>query len=191
MHKIVFTASFVLTTLAAGSAHAQERAYAGLALGTSRFAVTNGAGERIEHDNDVVALKGYAGYALTGHVAIEGGYAGTIKSPRFDKDRFGAAADPQAHASALYAAVRGKVAVGQSVDLFAKLGVAANHLELSGAGAQDFDIIAVRPMAGVGASYRLTGKIALAAEFEHYGRVREGNRRFMQNRAHAGIQFGF
>lgn len=188
MHKIVF---FIAFALGAHVAHAQERGYAGLALGTSKFGVVNSAGQRIEHHNDVVALKGYAGYALSEHFAIEGGYTGTTKSPRFDRARFGTAADPKAHASALYAAVRGKVAVSGSVDLFAKLGVAANHFELAGAGAQDVDIVGIRPMAGVGAAWRLTDKVALTAEVEHYGRVRDGNRRFMQNRAYAGVRFGF
>ncbi|MET0980974.1 MAG: porin family protein [Telluria sp.] len=191
MHKYVFAAAFIATTLAASAARAQERGYAGLSLGTSKIGVTNGAGQRIEHNNDVAALKGYAGYVLNEHFAIEGGYAGTTKKPRFDREQFGAAADPQAHMSAAYAALRGKVAVSHSVDVFAKLGVAANHVELAGAGAQDFDVIGVKPMVGVGAAWRLSDKVALTAEFEHYGRVREGNRSFTQNRAQAGVQFGF
>ena len=195
MHKIVFTAASVaitfVFTLGASIAHAQERGYAGLAIGTSKFGVTNGAGQRIEHNNNVIPLTGYAGYVLSEHFAVEGGYAGTSKKPRFDRARFSAASDPQAHVSALYAAVRGKAAVSQSVDVFAKLGVAITHFELAGAGAQDFDVIAVRPMVGVGAAYRLTDKVALTAELEHYGRVREGKRSFMQNRAQVGIEFSF
>ena len=191
MHKIFFAAFIVATTVGTNAAHAQERGYAGLTIGTSKFGVLNGAGQRIEHNNDVVALKGYAGYTLSEHFAVEGGYAGTTKKPRFDRAQFGADADPQAYTSALYGAVRGKVAVSGSVDVFAKLGVAVNHLELAGAGAQDFDIIAVRPMVGVGAAYRLTDKVALTAELEHYGRVREGNRSFMQNRAQVGVRLGF
>lgn len=191
MLKIVHGAAFIIILCGTSAAHAQERGYAGLTLGPSKVGVTNGAGQRIEHNNDVVALKGYAGFALGEHFAIEGGYAGTSKKPRFDRAQFGAAADPQAHMSALYVALRGKVAVSQSVDVFAKLGVAANHVELAGAGAQDFDVIAVKPMVGVGAAYRLTEKVALTAELEHYGRVREGNRSFVQNRAQVGIQLGF
>lgn len=191
MHKIVLSAAFIAITLGANAVHAQERGYVGLTLGTSKYGLMNGAGQRIEHNNDVTALKGYAGYVLNEHFAIEGGYAGTTKKPRFDRSQFGAAADPQAHASALYVAVRGKVAVSQSVDVFAKLGVAASHFELAGAGAQDFDVIGIKPMAGVGAAYRLTDKVALTAELEHYGRVREGKRRFVQNRAQVGVQFGF
>lgn len=197
MHKFVFAAAsaaivaIIASTLGAGAAHAQERGYAGLALGSSKFKLMNGAGQRIEHNNDVVALKGYAGYTLSEHFAIEGGYAGTTRNPRFDRARFGVAADPEAHANALYAALRGKVAVSGSVDVFAKLGVAVNHFELAGLGAQDFDVIAVRPMVGLGAAYRLTDKVALTAELEHYGRVRDGNRTLVQNRAQVGVQFGF
>lgn len=190
MHKIVH-AAFVLVFCGASAAQAQEAAYAGLAVGTSKTAVTGSSGQRVEHHNDPIKLKAHAGYALNEHFAIEGGYAGATGKYRFDKAQFGAAADPQGQAHAVYAALRGKVAVSESVDLFAKLGVAHNRFKLEGAGSADFDVSAAKPMAGVGAAYRLSDKLALTAEFEHYGRVREGNRRFTQNRAQAGIRFDF
>ncbi|MEH6437832.1 outer membrane beta-barrel protein [Massilia sp. DD77] len=191
MHKIVHAAVFFLILAGTSAAHAQERAYAGFTLGPSKAGVMNGAGQRIEHHNDGIAFKAYAGYPLSEHFAIEGGYAGTSSKPRFDKAQFGAAADPKAGMSAFYAALRGKVAVSASVDLFAKLGVARNRFELAGAGAQDFDVSAVKAMVGVGAAWRLSEKVALTAELEHYGRVREGSRSFVQNRAQVGLQFGF
>lgn len=193
MQKIVHAAAFIVILAGAGAsaAQAQERGYVGLTVGPSKASVTNGAGQRIDRDNDVVAFKGYAGYVLNPHLAIEGGYAGTTGKLRFDGARFGAATDPRAEISAFYAALRGKVAVGASVDLFAKLGVARNRFELSGSGAQDFHVTAVKPMVGAGAAWRVTDTVALTAELEHYGRVREGNRRFVQNRAQVGVQFGF
>lgn len=191
MHKIVHAAAFILILVATGAAHAQERGYVGLTLGPSKAGIANAAGERVEQNNDVIAVKGYGGYTLSEHFAIEGGYAGTSKKPSFDKARLNAAADPQAQMSALYVALRGKAAISSSVDLFAKLGVARNHFELDGAGAQDFDVTAVKPMVGVGAAWRLTDTVALTAELEHYGRVRKDNRRLAQNRAQVGVQFGF
>jgi hypothetical protein len=191
MQKIVHAAAFIVILAGAGAAQAQERGYVGLTVGPSKGSVTNGAGQRVERHNDVAAFKGYAGYALNQHLAIEGGYAGTTGKLRFDGARFGAATDPRADMSAFYAALRGKVSVGASVDLFAKLGVARNRFELAGAGAQDFDVTAVKPMVGAGAAWRVTATVALTAELEHYGRVREGNRRFVQNRAQVGVQFGF
>lgn len=191
MHKIVHAAAFTFVFCGASAVQAQQGAYAGLAVGASKTSVTGSSGQRVEADNDPVKLKGYVGYAFSDHFAIEGGYVGATGKYRFDKAQFGTATDPRGGVHALYAALRGKVAVSESVDLFAKLGVARTHFTLEGAGAQDFDVKAVKPMAGVGAAYRLSEKLALTAEFEHYGRVREGNRRFAQNRAQAGVQFGF
>ncbi len=191
MQKIVHAAAFIAILCGAGAAQAQENGYIGLAFGPSKGSVTNADGERISQKNDVVAFKGYAGYALNPHFAIEGGYAGTTGKLRFDGARFGAADDPRADMSAYYVALRGKVAVGASVDLFAKLGVARNRFELTGAGERDFDVTATKPMVGVGAAWRVTDRVALTAELEHYGRVREGSRRFVQNRAQIGVQFGF
>lgn len=191
MQKIVHAAAFIVILAGAGATQAQERGYIGLSLGPSKGSVTNADGQRIGQDNDVVAFKGYAGYALNRHLAIEGGYAGTTGKLRFEGERFGAATDPRADMSAFYVALRGKVAVGASVDIFAKLGVARNRFELTGAGARDFDVTAVKPMLGVGIAWRVTDQVALTVELEHYGRVREGSRRFVQNRAQAGVQFGF
>lgn len=191
MHKIVHAAAFIVILSGAGAVQAQQGAYAGITVGTSKTTVTGSSGQRVEAGNSPVKLKGYAGYALNDHFAIEGGYAGAAGKYRFDKARFGAAADPKGETHAVYAALRGKVAVSKSVDLFAKLGVAHTRYELEGAGSRDFDVSAVKPMAGVGAAYRLTDKVALTAQFEHYGRVREGNRRFAQSRAQAGIEIGF
>lgn len=191
MHKIVPSSALLLILCATGAVQAQEGGYAGLAIGPGKAGFKNAAGERIEHRNDVVNFKAYAGYALSEHFAIEAGYAGTSSQPRFDKTKFGAAADPEADVNAVYAALRGKVAVSGTVDLYAKLGIARNHVELKGAGAQDVDLTKVTPMAGVGAAWRITEKLALTAELEHYGRVPEGTRRFSQNRAQVGLQFGF
>lgn len=191
MQKFVHAAVLIAILAIAGAARAQERGYIGLAVGPSKASVTNGDGQRVDRDNDVVAFKGYAGYDLNRHLAIEGGYAGTTGKLRFDGARFGVATDPRADMSALYAALRGKVAVGASVDLFARLGVARNRFELTGAGAQDFHVTAVKPMVGAGVAWRVSDQVALTAELEHYGRVREGNRRFVQNRAQLGVQFGF
>jgi OOP family OmpA-OmpF porin len=191
MYKIVSNAALFLILCASSATQAQQRGYAGLAIGPGKAGFGNAAGERIEHHNDVINFKAYAGYSLNEHFALEGGYAGTGSKPRFDKTRFGVAADPKADVSAVYAALRGSMAVSATVDLYAKLGVAHNHVELDGAGAQDVDVSAYRPMAGVGAAWRLTGNLALTAELEHYGRVREGSRRFSQNRAQVGIRFGF
>lgn len=191
MQKIVHAAAIIVILCGAGAAQAQERGYIGLALGPSKGSIKNGDGQRVRQDNDVVAFKGYAGYVLNRHFAIEGGYAGTTGKLRFDGARFGAATDPRADMSAYYAALRGTIAVGASVDLFAKLGVARNRFELSGLGAQDFHVTGVKPMLGVGVAWRVSEQVTLTAELEHYGRVREGNRRFVQNRAQLGVQFGF
>jgi hypothetical protein len=93
--------------------------------------------------------------------------------------------------SAFHAALRGTVAVGASVELFANLGVARNRFELSGVGARDFRVTGVKPVLGAGVGWRVSGRVTLTAGLEHYGRVREGIRRLVQNRAQVGVQFGF
>lgn len=190
MHKIVRAVALIIIS-GFSAAHAQERGYAGLAFGPVKAGVANSAGERIEHDDDAIAVKVYAGYVLNDYFALEGGYAGTTGKLRFDKERFGVAGDPRGEMSAVYAALRGNIRVSESVDLFAKLGVARNRFELAGAGARDVDISAVKPMAGAGAAWRISDRVALTAELEHYGKVRQGNRRFVQNRAQLGLRLGF
>ncbi|MDY0964431.1 MULTISPECIES: hypothetical protein [Massilia] len=92
MQKIVHAAAIIviLAGAGAGAAQAQERSYIGLALGPSKGSIKNGDGQRVRQDNDVVAFKGYAGYALNRHFAIEAGHAGTTGMLRFDGARFGA-----------------------------------------------------------------------------------------------------
>ena len=94
MQKIVQVAAVFIILSAASAVRAQERGYVGLTIGPSKAGVMNGVGQRIDHDNDVIAFKVYAGYALSEHFAIEGGYAGTNNKPRFDRRMFGVAALP-------------------------------------------------------------------------------------------------
>ncbi|HAK90591.1 hypothetical protein, partial [Massilia timonae] len=64
MQKFVHAAVLIAILAVAGAARAQERGYIGLAVGPSKASVTNGDGQRVDRDNDVVAFKGYAGYDL-------------------------------------------------------------------------------------------------------------------------------
>jgi opacity protein-like surface antigen len=104
---------------------------------------------------------------------------------------FGTTQDPRLASRSLYAAVKGTVAVGDSLSLHAKLGVAHSRFEMSNAGALDRTVSGTKPMFGIGAAYKLTEKVAATLEFEHYGTVRDKNAELSQRQLQLGLKFDF
>ena len=197
MQKLVPATMLALSLLAASPVHADDRTsdtpryYAGAATGLSKATLENGAGERFSSKKHPLPLKLYAGVELSDYLALEAGYSGSTGKHVFDQRLFGTGTEPRLSSQAIYLAAKGTVAVSESIDLHAKLGVARNHFELSNAGADDRDIRGTKPMIGIGAAYKLTDRAALTLEFESYGTVREQQTRLRQQRLQAGLKFGF
>ncbi len=193
MQKFVSASTLALSLIAASSVHADDtpRYYAGAATGFSKATLENSAGERFSSKKHPLPVKLYAGVELTDYLALEAGYSGSAGKHTLDKRLFGTATEPRLASQAIYLAVKGTVAVSQSIDLHAKLGVARNHFELTNAGTSNRDIKGTKPMIGIGAAYKLTENAAVTLEFESYGTVREQQTRLRQQRLQAGLKFGF
>ena len=197
MHKLVPSATLALSLLAATSVQAEDRTantsryYIGAATGLSKSTLENSAGERFSSKKHPLPLKLYAGFELTDYLALEAGFSGSAGKHVFDKRLFGTATEPRLASQAIYLAAKGTVAVSESIELYAKLGVARNHFEISDAGAANRDITGTKPMIGIGAAYKLTDRAAITLEFENYGTVREQQSKLSQRRLQAGLKFGF
>jgi len=195
MYKRISALILALPFFAGLPAHAEpgdtSRFYAGLATGQSKSTLENAAGERFSSKNHPLPVKLYGGINLTDHLALEAGVAGATGKYEFDRRLYGTAAEPRLSSRALYLAVKGTVAVGDRVDLHAKLGAAHSRFEMSHAGPADHTLSGTRPMFGIGAAYKLTDTVAATLEFEHYGTVKEKNSRLSQRQLQAGLKFGF
>lgn len=192
MHKIVSAAAAAAALIGCAHAYAQDtRYYAGVATGSSKASLENGAGERFSSTNHPVPLKIYGGVELTERFAVEAGYAGATGKHAFDKRLTGSEGEPRLGSQVAYAAAKATMALGDSVDGYAKAGVAYSRYEMEGAGAGDFTISGARPMAGVGVAYKLSDQFAVTFELEHYGRVRERQISLTTNRLQLGAKFSF
>lgn len=193
MQKIVTASTLALSLFAASSVHADDtpRYYVGAATGFSKATLENSVGERFSSKKHPLPVKLYAGVELTDYLALEAGYSGSTGQHAFDKGLFGTSTEPRLASQAIYLAAKGTVAVSESIDLHAKLGVARNHFKLSDAGIHNRDIRGTRPMLGIGAAYKLTENAAVTLEFESYGTVREQQTSLRQQRLQAGLKFGF
>jgi hypothetical protein len=192
MHKLVSAAAAAAAIICCTHAHAEDtRYYAGVTTGSSKASLENSAGERFSGTNHPIPLKVYSGVELSKHLAVEAGYAGSTDKHTFDKGLTGSSTASRLGSQVAYVAVKGTMAVGESFDVFGKAGVAYSRYEMVDAGAGNFTMSAAKPMLGVGAAYKLSDKLALTLEVEHYGRVREKQISLSQTRIQAGLKFGF
>lgn len=195
MHKHVSAIILALSLLAGPPVHAvgqeDSRYYAGLATGQSKSTLENARGERFSSKNHPLPVKLYGGLRLTDNLALEAGVSGAAGKYTFDRGLYGTVSEPQLATRALYLAMKGSVALSDSLRLHAKLGAAHSRFEMTNAGQHDRTLSGTKPMAGVGASYQLTGKLAATLEFEHYGTVRKEGYQLSQRKLQAGLVFGF
>ena len=196
MIKHALASSLALSFLAAPAVHAAEkdalpRFYAGVATGQSKSTLENSAGERFSSKNHPLPVKLYGGFNLTDKLALEAGFAGATGKYEFDRRLSGTTTEPRLSSRAVYAALKGTVAVSDRVDVHAKTGAAHSRFEISNAGLNDRTLSGTKPMFGIGAAYKLTERAAATLEFEHYGTVREKGYELSQRRLQAGLKFGF
>lgn len=196
MHKHISAVLLALPMFASLSAHAagqddKGRFYAGVATGQSKSTLENAAGERFSSKNHPLPVKLYGGVNLTDYLSLEAGFSGATGKYEFDQRLYGTALEPRLSSQAFYVAVKGTVAVSERVDLHAKLGAAHSRFEMSNAGLHDRKLNGTKPMIGIGASYKLTEKVAATLEFEHYGTVKEKGSELSQRQLQAGLKFSF
>jgi OOP family OmpA-OmpF porin len=192
MLKFVSAAAAAAALIGCTQAHAQDmRYYAGVTTGPSKSALENSAGERFKSTNHPIPLKVYGGVELNRYLAVEAGHAGATGKHEFDKRLTGSAAAPQLSSQATYVALKGTMALGASVDVYGKAGVAYSRFKLDSADATNFTVGDVNAMAGVGVAYKVNDDLALTLEFEHFGRVRERQASLSMNRLQAGVKFSF
>lgn len=190
MHKLVSAAAVAI--IGCSHAHAQDaHYYAGVTTGSSKASLENSAGARFSSTNHPVPLKIYGGVELTERFAVEAGYAGATGKHAFDKRLTGSEGAPRLGSQVAYVAAKATMALGESVDVYGKAGVAYSRYKMEGAGAGDFAISGTKPMAGVGLAYKVSDEFAVTFELEHYGRVRERQISLTTNRLQLGAKLSF
>lgn len=167
-----------------GTARAQDY-FAGAAIIAPGHANLNTATGRIESDNNPLRFKLYGGMNFSDSLALEAGYA------HFGKDRF--AGNVGVATDTLYAAARGTWRLSEAFELFGRAGIAAQRYRMDNlAGAPDSKS-GLSPLLGVGLGYKLTDKVTLTLEAEHFGRINvdDKGRRFSRGAYSAGVKYSF
>lgn len=166
---------------------AQESSYfGGIAILAPGGTHLDTQGTRLKGKNDPLRFKLYGGVQLSRHFALEGGYA------HFGKDRFKApGGNIEIGTDLLYVAGRGTIAVGDSFELFARAGVSAQRYRMHGLPGAPDTKNGFSPMLGLGVGYKLTDKLTLTLEAEHFGRIRVDQRHFGRGGYSAGLNMRF
>ena len=165
---------------------AAQTPYLGLAVTTPGETIQDFPSARqVRNNNHPLGIKLDGGIDLADGYALELGYGafGTWKT-----------ADPtpgstrafRSSATLWYAAGKKSFAVGDALSLFGKLGVAANRFKVSD-GRETVRTSFVRPMAGFGAEYAITKRVAVDFEYDFYG----ADGHYRQQKLELGLRVGF
>lgn len=184
MNKNLYSSMALLAMLATPAVHAAEdKLYAGVAVGTSGvLTVSSGAG-RFDSTNKPASFDLYGGYDFNDNFAIEAGYA------RFGKFKFDSPATVDL--SAMHVAAKGSMALGDSFSVYAKLGLARDRVEVAGLAPGSETTTKTRALIGIGADYRLTGKLAVSLGYTDYGTIKDGDGKLNIRRVEAGLKYHF
>ncbi|WP_426197440.1 outer membrane beta-barrel protein [Massilia sp. DWR3-1-1] len=142
--------------------------------------------KHVENYNTPRSFKLYGGTALSERYSFELGY-GHFGTMKIADPTPGSDAAVRISASTWYAAGKASLPLGDSLNVFGKLGIAANRFSAESnrlvSGVNSF----VRPMFGVGADYRITDRVAGVFEYNRYGK--SGN--FTQQKLELGLKYSF
>jgi len=183
MKKIALALMTSAVAFGAASAQAQElKPYVGVGVVSSQHKynlpndTSNGDRKSSEWGGKI-----YGGVQLDKTWGVEAGYTD------FGKSRYGytvgnSTGSIEGDAKSFYLAGKGSFPVAEKVALTGKLGLAHNQNELTGTGlasAATSDRSSNALYLGVGAEYAINDKMALALEYEHYGKneVEQGRRK--------------
>lgn len=186
--------NFAIAVLAAGfalpfAAHAQG-AYIGFNAGQATHKVDDAGFTVVSHDETQTAYKLYGGYNFNKYFGVEAGYTDFGKSKNVYRVS-GTNVSLDYKAQAIYAAAVGTLPLSDQFSLFGKLGVTANHASsTASAGSVSAQVSGNKSSAliGVGAAYNVTKNVAVALEYEDYGKTAEDAKAKMWS---LGVRYNF
>ena len=177
----------ILAVCCAGSASAQDY-FAGASIIASGSTSLDTQAGRVKSNNNPLRFKLYGGMRISESLALEGGYA------RFGKDRFAASGtNVGISTDTLYVAARGTWQLGDSFELFGRIGISAQRYRIDGLAGTADSKSGFSPLLGVGLGYKLTDNVTLTLEAEHFGRidVSDKGRHFGRGGYSAGLKYSF
>lgn len=165
MKRITCIAALLLATGTTAQAQDYFGGISVIAPGSTHLDTTDGG--RITSTNDPLRFKVYGGKQLSEHFALETGLT------FFGKDRFTAPGGGELGISSnsAYIAARGTLPIGDSFEVFARAGLTAQRFRASNHLGEKDSESGVSGMLGLGVGYKLTDKLTLTLEVEHFGRV--------------------
>lgn len=177
----------ITALLLAGLAPAQAQDYfAGAAVIAPGGTHLNVQGQQTESHNDPLRFKLYGGMRYTDNFALEAGYA------RFNKDRFAApGGDTGISSDTLYVAARATAHFGDSFEVFGRVGVSGQRYRIDEPHSGRRNESGFSPLLGIGVGYKLTDKVTLTLEAEHFGRIGVKQGHFGRGGYSAGLKYGF
>lgn len=136
------------------------------AVGTQGVRVTSGSS-----DTQDVSYGANLGYRLSRNFAVEAGYVNLGSYSYQSNASPSGSVSGEFEAEGLTAAGVGIVPLGNGFSAYGKLGVIGAHTRLtkSGLGTGDATHDSIGLLAGLGASYDITPKVAATLEWNHYG----------------------
>lgn len=183
MKRLTCLTALLLAGLA--PAHAQDY-FAGAAIIAPGATHLNVQGQRTESRNDPLRFKLYGGMRYSDHFALEGGYA------RFNQDRFAApGGDIRISSDTLYVAGRATAHFGESFEVFGRVGLSAQRYRIDDPQSGQRNENGFSPLLGIGVGYKLTDKVTLTLEAEHFGRIRVKQGHFGRGGYSAGLKYSF
>ena len=160
-----------VTTLAASSGDGSGP-YAGVSAGGSTFGTPGTSADKVKVAERDRAFKLYGGYQFNDMLGVQ---AGVVNLGHLN-DSFslhGAPVVQSARGQSLYLAGTGRMAIDGAFSLTGKLGLSAGRLQGSNTLDAANQVIGSKTslMWGVGEEYRLSQRVAMTLEFEHYGKL--------------------
>ena len=184
MNKIVIA---LIAALAAPLAAHAEGAYVGGNIGRAeQKAHIDGFSVK----ESTTAYKLYGGYNYTKNFGAEVGFVDLREA-----EKSGNGARISSKPQSLYVAATGTLPLDEQFALFAKVGVARNHVKLAGSGlGYNYSGSENRtaPFIGVGASYALNKNVSFVAEYENFGKVaKDGKDNIKADFLSVGVRYAF
>ena len=158
-----------------------DGAYVGVGGGRSSKITVHPPGAGPASDRGSPSWHLYGGATLSGNWSLEGG----LLHAAFD---LGPA--PALYANTVYGAGKYTWALGDTLSLHGKAGVAYNHYTYNGTTGRDH-ASSVTPMLAVGAEWKITPQWSVAVEAANYGKTTAKGMRLTRGQAEAGLKFSF
>lgn len=191
MKSVLYFAALACISI---TAQAQEY-YVGASVGPSYNGTANfvSGGQTITMDGSrAIPIKASVGVDINTNLGFEAGYK-TFGTTRTDMgNAAGTALDTDARA--FYLAAKGTLPLGEKWALTGKLGLAQRHfgITLASSGQSLSDSTDQSTLyAGVGVAYKITNKVALTAELEHFGEAQVQRYKLGMDGFTVGVRFGF